>query len=136
LVEAVVGEGLAVAGEVGDEEAGFVFEELEFVEDAADGEVVGGPVEGGGELPGAVGAAFEGEGVGEGGGGGGVGGVGGGEGGDFDSGEVGGLGAEDAAAVFVDAAGGGPGALGEEEVAEEGEVEREEEEGEFRAHFF
>jgi hypothetical protein len=44
--EAVVGEGLAVFLEVGDAEAGDVFEELELVDDAADGVGVGGPVEG------------------------------------------------------------------------------------------
>ena len=51
LGEAVVGEILFVSGEVGDGEAGFVFEELELVDDAGDGVGVGRPLHGGGEEP-------------------------------------------------------------------------------------
>jgi hypothetical protein len=50
--------------------------------------------------------------------------------------EVGSLGAKDAAAVFLKHAAPGGVALDEEQVAEDGEVEREEDEGDFGAHFF
>jgi hypothetical protein len=88
-VEAEVGEGLVVAGEVLDGEAGLVLQQLQAVEDGADGVFVGGPLEGFGEEPGiavalqAVAAA-------------------GGQG-DLEGADVGGFGAEDEAAGLAEA---------------------------------
>ena len=96
-IDAVVGEGLAVGFKIGDGERRFVLEELELVNDARDGGGVGGPVERLGELPRFAGAVQRVEDAG---------GVAHGEGAD-----VGGLGAEDAAAGFKGGAFGAPVAL-------------------------
>jgi hypothetical protein len=50
-IEAVVGELLAGVAELRDFEAGLVLEEEEFVDEALDGVLVGGPVVGGAEEP-------------------------------------------------------------------------------------
>ena len=121
LVEAVIGEGLAIGLEVGDGEAGFVFEELEIGDDPGDGSRVGGPVEGLGELPGLAGAR---ERVDR------AGGVIDGE-----DADIGGFGAEDATTGFEGGALGAPVALKLEDEEEQRDVEEEQDERDFGAHF-
>ena len=120
-VEAVVGEGHAVTREILGAEAGNVFEELELVNDAADGVGIGGPLEGFGEPP-RVAATGEGERAAWGGAG------------DFQGADVGGFGAEHAAAGVAGARFRQPQALEFEDKKEQRDVQEDEDERDFGAH--
>lgn len=121
LVEAVVSEGLAVLGEVGDIEASLVLEELQLGEDAADGGGIGGPLEGRGDEPG-VAALGEGEGR------------NGIAAGNHERADVGGLGTEDEGPRLLPTLLDAPAALELKDEEEEGDVQEKQDERDFGAH--